>query len=147
MEKVINGDFYKFIRPGVWEHQSENSSVVVRDFCVPEIIADRRKQLKMTQQDLADKVGVNRSTLSRYESGTYKKISYDILARIAEALDMTEDYLWGRVDDPHEELFPVTAEQNQEQRLLMYYRRLTGDQKNAVENMVKLMGGDSDAGI
>ena len=147
MEKVINGDVYKFIRPGVWEHQSETTGIVVRDFNVQEIIADRRKQLKMTQQDLADKVGVNRSTLSRYESGTYKKISYDILARIADALDMTEDYLWGRVDDPHEKIFPSTVERDQEERLLMYYRRLTGDQKNAVENMVKLMGGDSDAGI
>lgn len=147
MEKVINGDIYKFIRPGVWEHQSETTGIVVRNFNVQEIIADRRKQLKMTQQDLADKVGVNRSTLSRYESGTYKKISYDILARIAEALDMTEDYLWGRVDNPHEKIFPSTAERDQEERLLTYYRRLTGDQKNAVENMVKLMGGDSDAGI
>ena len=36
------------------------------------IIRDKRKEKKMTEQDLADILGVTRATVSRYENGRRK---------------------------------------------------------------------------
>ena len=134
------------VRPGVYE-EITSTGLTIREYCVGEIIADRRKQLKMSQQELAERVGVNRSTISRYESGTYKKISFTTLAQIAEALDMTEDYLWARTDNPHEDLsFPGTKDEH-EQHLLDLFRNLSANQQKAVINMLEQMGGNSDASV
>ena len=135
METVKKG--MALVRPGVYEEKTD-SGVTYREYFVGEIIADRRKQLKMSQQELADKVGVNRSTISRYESGTYKKISYKMLGQIAEALDMTEDYMWAITDDPHEAL-ERAGHDEQTERAVRLFRRLAPDQKAAVEAIMKSM--------
>ncbi len=124
------------VRPGVYE-EATGSNLTFREVYVGEIIADRRKQLKMSQQELADKVGVNRSTISRYESGTYKKISYKMLDQIAQVLDMTDDYLWARTDDPHESL--QNEYDDETERAIALFRRLSPDQKAAVETIMKSM--------
>lgn len=147
MERIIDGVAYTVIRPGVYALYDDRGKERLRAWQVGEIIEDRRQQLKMTQKDLADRIGVNRSTLSRYESGIYKKIPYDVLLRIADALGVTEDYLTGKVDDPHGVQFPDVPNKDLEKRLLLYFRRLSADQKDAVVNMVGLMGGDDDAGV
>lgn len=44
-------------------------------------IAEERKEMKMSQQDLADKVGVRRETISNLENGKYNpslKLAMDI---------------------------------------------------------------------
>ncbi len=51
-----------------------------------EIIISRRKMLKLTQQDLADKAGINRSMLCRLENQDYYP-SLDQLTRLANALE------------------------------------------------------------
>lgn len=47
---------------------------------------------KMTQQALADRVGVAKSVVSYYESGE-RYPSYDVLVRIARVFHTTTDYL------------------------------------------------------
>ena len=49
-------------------------------------IADLRKQHGLTQQDLANKTGMQRNHISRIESGKYS-VGFDTLQAIAEALD------------------------------------------------------------
>lgn len=51
-----------------------------------------RKNKKMTQPDLADKIGVSYTTVSQYETGS-RKPSFKALNRIAEALDVSPSYL------------------------------------------------------
>lgn len=55
----------------------------------------RRAKLRMSQQDLADALGVNRSTVSRYESGQIDKMPVDFLIPLARALQTTPEYLMG----------------------------------------------------
>lgn len=50
-------------------------------------IRDARKQAGMTQVELAEKIGVNRATLSKYENGQIEP-SISQLDNIAEALDI-----------------------------------------------------------
>ena len=58
-------------------------------------IKDIRISNKITQQQLADKINVNRTTLSSYESG--RRIpSIDVLWKIADVFDISIDNLVGR---------------------------------------------------
>lgn len=58
-------------------------------------IADRREELGMSYQDLADKVGMSKSTLQRYETGDIGKLSVDKIELLAKALKVTPAYLMG----------------------------------------------------
>lgn len=53
-----------------------------------------RKNLNLTQQELADYLGVSKSMLSYYESSS-RYPSYDILIKIARIFRVTTDYLLG----------------------------------------------------
>ena len=48
-------------------------------------IAELRKQRGMTQQDLADRTGIQRNHISRIEQGRYS-VGFDTLQLIAEAM-------------------------------------------------------------
>lgn len=55
-------------------------------------IKELREQQGMTQQDLADKTGLQRSNIARIESGKYST-GQDILSKIAEALGKKLDFV------------------------------------------------------
>ncbi len=59
-----------------------------RAFYYGEILRDRRKQLKMTQQQLADRVGTARSYIARVERGS-TDIQMSNFFRIIQAMGMT----------------------------------------------------------
>lgn len=60
------------------------------------MIGDRIKQLrveaKMTQPELADKIGLTRSTVAAYENNT-RQPSFQILVRLAHTFHVSTDYL------------------------------------------------------
>ncbi|GAA0181007.1 hypothetical protein SH2C18_36020 [Clostridium sediminicola] len=58
-------------------------------------IKDRRIYLGLSYQELADKTGLSKSTLQRYETGYIKKLSIEKLEILAKALDTTPSYLMG----------------------------------------------------
>lgn len=51
-------------------------------------IRDIRKQKGISAEDLAEKIGMNRSTYYRYESGDLKNLKFDKIQKIADALDV-----------------------------------------------------------
>ncbi|RJO62802.1 MAG: helix-turn-helix domain-containing protein [Dehalococcoidia bacterium] len=50
-------------------------------------------------KELSAKVGISHATLSRYEAGKYNP-DVKILNRLADSLNVSIDYLFGRTDDP-----------------------------------------------
>lgn len=59
-----------------------------------------REQLrKWSQSDLASRAGLPPSSIAHFEAGS-RKPSFDTLRRLANALEVTTDYLLGRVADP-----------------------------------------------
>ena len=58
-------------------------------------IKRRRIELKMSIDSLARTIGKDRSTVYRYESGAIDKVSSDVLAKLATALNTTPAYLIG----------------------------------------------------
>ena len=55
----------------------------------------RRKQLRMSADELGRRLGKDRSTIYRYEKGDIENLPLDILEPIAVALDTTPQYLMG----------------------------------------------------
>ena len=60
----------------------------------------RRKQLGISADTLAEKIGVSRSTMFRYESGDIEKVPLDYLGTLSKALSTTPHYLMGWTEDP-----------------------------------------------
>src|SRR5258708_858765 len=59
-----------------------------------------REQLRQwSQATLAEKAKLPPSSIAHFETGT-RKPSFDTLRRIANALEVSTDYLLGRVDSP-----------------------------------------------
>lgn len=52
-----------------------------------------------SQGELAKRAGMPPSSIAHFEAGS-RKPSFDTLRRLANALEVTTDYLLGRVDDP-----------------------------------------------
>lgn len=74
---------------------------------VNELIANRRKELGLTLEEVANKVGVSKSTVKKWESGFIKNMRRDKMGLLAEALqlspmDLLEDApaTDGYYDDP-----------------------------------------------
>lgn len=62
-------------------------------------IHDRRIELDLTLQEVADSVGVQNSTIYRYEKGEIKRVKLPVIEAIASALKISPGYLIGKVDD------------------------------------------------
>lgn len=58
-------------------------------------IKNRRNELMMSYQDLADKTGLSKSTLQRYETGSIKNMPIDKLGILANALNVNPVWLMG----------------------------------------------------
>lgn len=62
-------------------------------------IRTRRRILGLTMKQLANIVGVTEAAISHYETGR-REPDNDMLLRIANALEVTVDYLIGHEDSP-----------------------------------------------
>lgn len=68
-----------------------------------ERIKQRRKDLGLRAEDVAEKIGVSRSTMFRYENGEIEKLPYTNLIPIAKALNTTVEYLMFGCEDDEKE--------------------------------------------
>ena len=57
------------------------------EFILAKEIINLRKSYKLTQKELAEKVGTSQPAIARIESGNYKNVSLSFLRRVAKALD------------------------------------------------------------
>lgn len=98
-----------------------------------EIIKYRRDYLGLTLEQVADLVGVNKSTILRYENGEIEKMSVKNLIPLAEALHCSPLYLLGLIDTPYEEQTTLTAHEN---KLLNAYRLSSPDIQKAIDRIL-----------
>lgn len=66
---------------------------------VGERVKQRRRGLKMSMQELGEKLGVNKSTIQRYETVGVDPTRTMIIKGLAEALFTTPEWLTGQTDD------------------------------------------------
>lgn len=97
-----------------------------------EIIKHRRKELGLTLQQVADIVGVSKSTILRYETKEISSMTANVLPPLAKALNCTESYLLGLTKNPNE--FEQTLQLSlDETALLNWYRKVPTEIQNAVK--------------
>jgi transcriptional regulator with XRE-family HTH domain len=60
----------------------------------------RRMMLGWNQQQLAERLGMRAASISRYERGQYRQMTFDQLRHLADVLQTSTDYLLGRSEDP-----------------------------------------------
>lgn len=86
------------------------------------MIGDRIKQLRkkrgMTQKELGEALGVDRSSIGKYETGTPP--SSEIILKAAEYFKVSVDYLYGR------DTQKLEAENDAERELLVMFRKTDG---------------------
>ena len=63
-------------------------------------LAELREQRGLTREELAERVGVSTSTLSRLESGQIQKFSDEMLTALAREFDVSTDFLLGLTNIP-----------------------------------------------
>ncbi len=64
----------------------------------PQRLRAARTKRNLSQQDLAKRANLQASSISHFATGT-RKPCFDNLRRLADALDVTTDYLLGRVNE------------------------------------------------
>ena len=65
----------------------------------PQRLRAARELRELNQGELARRAGLQASAVSHFETGA-RKPSFDNLKRLADALNVTTDYLLGRVEEP-----------------------------------------------
>ena len=57
-----------------------------------------RKELKLTQEDIAKKLNISVAALSRYETGAFEPKSLELIVELATLYNVSTDYLLGKSD-------------------------------------------------
>jgi transcriptional regulator with XRE-family HTH domain len=88
-----------------------------------------REQMNISQQDLADRIGLHAQQIYKIENGKADPTS-DTLLKIAKGLDVSADYLLGLTDE-YKETFESASLSAIEKNLLSAFRR--GDWREALQ--------------
>ena len=56
----------------------------------------RRRDLRLTQKELAEQAGISANTIARLERGGVQDLRGSAIVRLADALGVSTDYLLGR---------------------------------------------------
>ena len=85
-------------------------------------IKARRKELKISAAELAERIGLSKATIHRYESGDIKNIKMPVLESMAEVLKVNPLWLIGKTEikDGNTHYDVCTALDNMLRDLLMF---------------------------
>lgn len=64
-----------------------------------DIIKNRRIELGLTQEELGEKIGVQKSAIAKYENGTVENLKRSVIAKLAEVLQLSPLQIMGLEDE------------------------------------------------
>jgi transcriptional regulator with XRE-family HTH domain len=96
----------------------------------PDRLRTARLHRGLNQGDLAKRASLQDSAISHFETGT-RKPSFDNLRRLADALDVTTDYLLGRAKD--------FTKLGGADKLHRHYNHLSSDDRDVAEKLLELL--------
>lgn len=99
---------------------------------IGEIIKNRRKELQMTQEDLARATDTTKATVSRWESGDISKMKESAVKSVARTLQLDE---WLFVQP--QEILTV-----EEKQVLDAYRMANGEMKSVIRKLLDVKEGE-----
>lgn len=109
---------------------------------VPESMAqkikDLRQQRGMTLEEVANIVGVGKSTVRKWETGMIANMKRDKIASLAQALGTTPAYLMGWKEDKEETNSPDQIKLTEgEEMLLKLFRQIPVENRALVLEMIR----------
>lgn len=106
---------------------------------IAERIKARREQVGLSLQDLADRTGLSKSTLQRYETGYIQGLPISKVSRLAAALETTPAYLmgWEQKKEP-------AGKDELDAEILEIFNRLSDDKKKQARDFLLFLQGKSD---
>jgi len=88
MKKIKSYNYNDLLKNELKNNEFRNEyNSLEEEFCLAKEIINLRKSYKLTQKQLAEKVGTSQPAIARIESGNYTNISLSFLRRVAKALD------------------------------------------------------------
>ena len=104
---------------------------------VGERIKNRREEIGMTVDELAEKLGKNRATIYRYERGDIEKLPIEILEPISRALGVSPGCLmgWEEMPETKNELVLTPDERH----LVELFRQLTAKEQGNIIGRAELL--------
>lgn len=102
-------------------------------------IKELRKEKGLTLEQVADTVGVGKSTVRKWETGMIANMKRDKIASLAQALGTTPAYLMGwNEDEPEKESSPDELQLTEGERtLLELFRLIPEDRQQMVLQMIR----------
>ena len=101
-----------------------------------EYLKRRRLELGMTVREVGKIVGVNPSTVTRWEKGDIDNMGRDKVYAYAKALQISPSIIMGWEEPPN----GITTElTNYEEKLLQKFRALSADKQHTVELMINAL--------
>lgn len=102
-------------------------------------LKERRLFLGMTYQEVADKTGISKSSLQRYETGSIKNLSFDKIFKLAEALEVSPQYFTDLTKDytgelPSNSSHPIPRISNSE-----YLAHIQAFEDKALKNITPIL--------
>ena len=107
---------------------------------IGERLKKAREDRNVSTAELAEALGLNATTVYRYETGAFKRIKPSTLGAIAEYLNVNPDYLIGTSDIKHtvkevEDL--ASSITDDEKMLLELFRRVPVESQQMVLGMIR----------
>ena len=104
-------------------------------------IKQRRKELKMSADELGRRLGKDRSTIYRYEKGDIENLPLDILEPIAKALLTTPQFLmgWEKVEKKNDILSDIILKMNEDAEFFSMVETLSNlgfEKREAVKSVL-----------
>lgn len=103
-------------------------------------IRDLRAKYNLSLDQVANQIGVGKSTVRRWEVGITKNMRRDKIAKLAEVLHTTPAYLMGWTDspDPEPELSPPLTLTADEENIIRSYRTADAIDRTMVRRILKV---------
>lgn len=91
-------------------------------------IKERRILIGLTQEELGEKLGLQKSAIAKYENGRVENIKRSIIANMAKILECSPAYLMGWEDAPLPDVLEHTSPLNPKEELLLTDFRTLNEQ-------------------
>lgn len=109
---------------------------------VYERIKNRRNELELSVDYVAEALGVSRTTVYRYESAEIEKVPTSIIEKLAKVLHTTPGYLMGWTESPERTSTQDTGKSkndltNEELLILSMYRMLSEKNRKKVIDKIQ----------
>jgi transcriptional regulator with XRE-family HTH domain len=90
-------DIFSCFKKNIWYNQDTKKAVTHMEF--KDILYTLRKKNKLTQQEVAEYVGLQKAAIYKYEHGLLVNPKRSLISKLAKLFQVTPSYMMGLTDD------------------------------------------------